>query len=116
MLNLTSGSLKVFLAAAPLPSIPGTCYVDRHAGRGTDCLLEILGYDRVTNTIAYEGAIHTDGGARAGEAKLIPNWHRQIGSPACPRGSLGLSGRLEFCRIFQESDPRRVAHPQSTPI
>ena len=39
----------------------GTCYFDWHAGRGTKCLLEILGYDELTNTIAYEGGIHTDG-------------------------------------------------------
>jgi transposase len=39
----------------------GTCYFDWHAGRSTACLLEMLGYDEVTNTITYEGAIHTDG-------------------------------------------------------
>ncbi len=39
----------------------GTCYFDWHAGRGADCLLDFLGYDEVTNTIAYEGTIHTDG-------------------------------------------------------
>jgi len=39
----------------------GTCYFDWHAGRGADCLLEMLGYDQATNTIAYEGTIHTDG-------------------------------------------------------
>ena len=31
----------------------GTCYFDWHAGRGAACLLEMLGYDQVTNTIAY---------------------------------------------------------------
>ena len=41
--------------------VAGTCYFDWHAGRGADCLLEMLGYDEVTNTIAYEGGIHTDG-------------------------------------------------------
>ena len=41
--------------------VAGTCYFDWHAGRGTKCLLEMLGYDEVTNTIAYEGGIHTDG-------------------------------------------------------
>jgi transposase len=41
--------------------VAGTCYFDWHAGRGTVCLLKMLGYDEVTNTIAYEGAIHTDG-------------------------------------------------------
>jgi transposase len=39
----------------------GTCYFDWHRGRGAKCLLEMLGYDEVTNTIAYQGGIHTDG-------------------------------------------------------
>ena len=39
----------------------GTCYFDWHAGRGADCLLDFLGYDQATNTIAYQGGIHTDG-------------------------------------------------------
>jgi len=39
----------------------GTCYFDWHAGRGADCLLDFLGYDEETNTIAYQGAMHTDG-------------------------------------------------------
>ena len=39
----------------------GTCYFDWHAGRGAKCLLEMLGYDELTNTIAFEGDIHTDG-------------------------------------------------------
>ena len=38
-----------------------TCYFDWHAGRGAKCLLEMLGYDEVTNTIVYQGEIHTDG-------------------------------------------------------
>jgi transposase len=38
-----------------------TCYFDWHAGRGADCLLDFLGYDEATNTIAYTGTIHTDG-------------------------------------------------------
>ena len=41
--------------------VAGTCYFDWHAGRGAQCLLEMLGYDQATNTIAYQGAIHTDG-------------------------------------------------------
>jgi transposase len=41
--------------------VAGTCYFDWHAGRGAKCLLEMLGYDEATNTIAYEGEIHTDG-------------------------------------------------------
>ena len=39
----------------------GTCYFDWHAGRGAKCLLEMLGYDEATNTIAFGGTIHTDG-------------------------------------------------------
>lgn len=39
----------------------GTCYFDWHAGRGADCLLEMLGYDEDTNTIQYQGTIQTDG-------------------------------------------------------
>ena len=39
----------------------GTCYFDWHPGRGAACLLEMLGYDPDTNTIAFEGTIHTDG-------------------------------------------------------
>ncbi len=39
----------------------GTCYFDWHSGRGAKCLLGFLGYDEETNTIAYQGAMHTDG-------------------------------------------------------
>jgi transposase len=39
----------------------GICYFDWHAGRGAKCLLGFLGYDEETNTIAYQGAMHTDG-------------------------------------------------------
>lgn len=39
----------------------GTCYFDWHPGRGADCLLDMLGYDPGTNTLAWHGAIHTDG-------------------------------------------------------
>ena len=41
--------------------ITGTCCFDWHAGRGADCLLQMLGYDEATNTIAFQGTIHTDG-------------------------------------------------------
>jgi transposase len=41
--------------------VSGTCCFDWHAGRGASCLLEMLGYDETTNTIAFNGAIHTDG-------------------------------------------------------
>jgi transposase len=42
-------------------TVGGTCYFDWHAGRGAGCLLDFLGYDEETNTIAYTGTIHTDG-------------------------------------------------------
>lgn len=38
-----------------------TCYFDWHPGRGAACLLDMLGYDEHTNTIAFTGTIHTDG-------------------------------------------------------
>ena len=38
-----------------------SCCFDWHPGRGTDCLLEFLGHDAETNTLAWNGAIHTDG-------------------------------------------------------
>lgn len=41
--------------------VSGTCYFDWHSGRSTACLLDTLGYDEETNTIAYQGEIHTDG-------------------------------------------------------
>jgi transposase len=41
--------------------VAGTCYFDWHAGRGAGCLLEMLGYDEATNTIAFTGTLHTDG-------------------------------------------------------
>ena len=55
------GSVKEGRLWAYLDPVAGTCYFDWHAGRGAGCLLEMLGYDKVTNTIAYEGGIHTDG-------------------------------------------------------
>ena len=55
------GSVKDGRLWAYLDPVAGTCYFDWHAGRGAGCLLEMLGYDQVTNTIAYEGTIHTDG-------------------------------------------------------
>lgn len=39
----------------------GTCYFDWHAGRGANCLLEMLGYDPTTGKIAWQGTLHTDG-------------------------------------------------------
>lgn len=41
--------------------VAGTCYFDWHAGRSTKCLLDMLGYDELSNTIAFSGTIHTDG-------------------------------------------------------
>ncbi len=55
------GSVKEGRLWAYRDPVAGTCYFDWHAGRGAGCLLEMLGYDKVTNTIAYEGGIHTDG-------------------------------------------------------
>lgn len=39
----------------------GTCYFDWHPGRGAKYLLDFLGFDEATNTIIYQGGIHTDG-------------------------------------------------------
>ncbi len=39
----------------------GTCYFDWQSGRGAKCLLDFLGYDEETNTIIYQGGMHTDG-------------------------------------------------------
>jgi hypothetical protein len=39
----------------------GTCCFDWHPGRGADCLLDFLGYDAETNTLAWQGTLHTDG-------------------------------------------------------
>ena len=38
-----------------------TCYYDWHTGRGHDCLLDFLGYDEETGTIAYDGTLQCDG-------------------------------------------------------
>jgi transposase len=55
------GSVKEGRLWAYRDPVSGTCYFDWHAGRGTDCLLEMLGYNPATNTLAYTGQIHTDG-------------------------------------------------------
>ena len=55
------GSVKEGRLWAYRDPVGGTCYFDWHAGRGAECLLEMLGYDEATNTIAYQGGIHTDG-------------------------------------------------------
>jgi transposase len=39
----------------------GTCYYDWHTGRGHDCLMDFLGHDKETNTLAYAGTIQCDG-------------------------------------------------------
>jgi transposase len=41
--------------------VTGNCYFDWHAGRGAKYLLEFLGYDEQTNTIAFQGDIQCDG-------------------------------------------------------
>jgi transposase len=38
-------------------AVTGNCYFDWHAGRGAKYLLEFLGYDEQTNTIAFQGDI-----------------------------------------------------------
>ncbi len=37
------------------------CCFDWHAGREAECLLEFLGHDAETNTLAWNGTMHTDG-------------------------------------------------------
>ena len=39
----------------------GTCYYDWHAGRGHDCMLELLGHDEQSDTIEFSGTIQCDG-------------------------------------------------------
>lgn len=39
----------------------GTTYFDWQAGRGHDCLLDIIGLDEETGTTAFQGIIHCDG-------------------------------------------------------
>jgi transposase len=41
--------------------VTGSCYFDWHSGRSAKCLLEFLGYDEQTNTIAFQGDIQCDG-------------------------------------------------------
>jgi transposase len=60
-LNPGHGSVREGRLWAYRAPTTGTCYFDWHAGRSTACLLEMLGYDEIINTIAYQGAIHTDG-------------------------------------------------------
>jgi len=55
------GSVKEGRLWAYRDPAAGTCYFDWHAGRGAECMLETLGYDPATNTLAYTGQIHTDG-------------------------------------------------------
>lgn len=39
----------------------GNCYYDWHAGRGHDCMLDVLGYDPESHTIGFAGTIQCDG-------------------------------------------------------
>ncbi len=55
------GSVKEGRLWAYRDPIAGTCYFDWHAGRGAACLLEMLGHDELTNTISYQGTLHSDG-------------------------------------------------------
>ena len=41
--------------------VTGTCYFDWRKGRGTDCLLDFLGYDKETGTLGFAGTIQCDG-------------------------------------------------------
>lgn len=50
------GRLWVYRDAAS-----GNCYFDWQAGRAAKYLLEFLGYDEATNTIAFQGDIQSDG-------------------------------------------------------
>jgi len=42
-------------------AVSGTCYFDWQPGRGLDCLLDFLGYDKDSHTIGYAGRIQCDG-------------------------------------------------------
>jgi transposase len=46
---------------AYLDPLAGTTYFDWQAGRGHDCLLDILGFDEETGTTNFRGIIHCDG-------------------------------------------------------
>ena len=99
----------------------GTCYFDWHAGRGTACLLEMLGYDPVSNTIAYQGAIHTDGYAvydavatkfglsHGGCLAHLRRKFTELGT-ACPKVTLPI---LQFIQhIYQiETQTRQTSAP-----
>jgi transposase len=99
----------------------GTCYFDWHAGRGARCLLEMLGYDEATNTIAFQGTIHTDGyivydtvatrfGLRHGGC--LAHGRREITElgPASPEVTVPIL--LHIQRIYQiETQTRKTAAP-----
>ena len=99
----------------------GTCYFDWHPGRGAKCLLEMLGYDEVTNTIAYEGGIHTDGygvydaiaekfGLRHGGCLAHTRRKFTDLGPAAPEITLPIF--LHIQRIYQiEKQTRQTAAP-----
>jgi hypothetical protein len=46
---------------AYLDPLTGTTYFDWQAGRGHDCLLDIIGFDQETGTTNFKGIIHCDG-------------------------------------------------------
>lgn len=98
-----------------------TCYFDWHAGRGAQCLLDMLGYDESTNTIAFSGTIHTDGyivydtvaakyGLRHGGCLAhIRRKFTELG-PAAPEVTLRVLHFIQ--RIYQiETQTRRTAAP-----
>lgn len=55
------GSTKEGRLWAYRDPVAGNCYFDWHAGRGAECLLDFLGYDKHTNTVAFRGTIQCDG-------------------------------------------------------
>ena len=55
------GSTKEGRLWAYRDPVGGACYFDWHGGRSAECLLGFLGFDEATNTIAWQGTIHTDG-------------------------------------------------------
>lgn len=101
--------------------VAGTCYFDWRPGRGTACLLAMLGYDEQTNTIASTGTIHTDGytvyhavaakhGLRhAGCLAHIRRKFTDLG-PASPEVTLPVLHLIQ--RLYQiETQTRRTAAP-----
>ena len=115
------GSVKEGRLWAYRDPAAGTCYFDWQAGRGADCLLEMLGYDEATNTIAFQGTLHTDGygvydavAARFGlrHAGCLAHARRKFTDlgPAAPEVTLPVF--LFIQRIYQiEKQTRQTAAP-----